>query len=201
MDWTALILQWIISYGAPVVGAILLLGGMGVPLPSTLVVIAAGAFIRQGVLNIYTTPLLGIVCVVLGDSIVFGMGRFASPWIEKHLGKTTAWHNAKDSFEHRGGTAIYLTRWLITPLALPTNLIAGSSGYAFPKMLAFDIAGELTWLALYGGLGYTFGAQWELITAFISNFSGLILSALAILTGIYLLIRFWRKPDKTEAYG
>ena len=61
--------------------------------------------------------------------------------------------------KRRGGIAIYLTRWLFTPLALPTNLIAGSSGYPFWKFLLFDIAGEITWILLYGGLGYAFGSQ------------------------------------------
>ena len=69
-----------------------------------------------------------------------------SQWIEKYLGKTSTWQNAKESFEKRGGVMIYLTRWLITPLAIPTNLIAGSSGYSFSKMLVFDVAGELTWI-------------------------------------------------------
>jgi membrane protein DedA with SNARE-associated domain len=46
---------------------------------------------------------------------------------------------------------------------------------------------------LYGGLGYAFGSQWELISDFISNFSGFILGALALGLGIYLLVHFNKK--------
>jgi len=55
MDWTSLVLEAIINYGAPMVCGILMVGAMGIPLPGTLVVIAAGAFMRQELLNIYTT--------------------------------------------------------------------------------------------------------------------------------------------------
>lgn len=195
MDWTSLVLEAIINYGAPMVCGILMVGAMGIPLPGTLVVIAAGAFMRQELLNIYTTPLLGLVGVVAGDTCVFGIGRFANQWIERRFGHSASWQKSQETFEQRGGIAIYLTRWLLTPLALPTNLVAGSSGYGFSKFFFFDVAGELTWILLYGGLGYAFGAQWELITEFISNFSGLIISVLAIAVGIYLLIRFWHKPE------
>jgi membrane-associated protein len=54
--------------------------------------------------------------------------------------------------------------------------------------------GELTWIAIYGGLGYAFGSQWELISDFISNFSGFILGGLVLGVGIYLLVRFGKKP-------
>ncbi|MCP4359029.1 MAG: DedA family protein [Chloroflexi bacterium] len=194
LDLSTLMLTWIIEYGSPVVAVALLVGALGLPVPGTLIVIATGAFIRQELLDVYTTPLLALVGAVTGDMVVYGVGRFAHGWIERRFGQSATWQKARDYFERRGGIAIYLTRWLVTPLAIPTNLIAGSSGYPFLKFLLFDIAGEVTWIALYGGLGYTFGDQWELISEFISNFSGLIVSLLAIGAGVYLIVRFWKKP-------
>jgi len=193
LDLNSLILTWMLSYGSPVVGLALLVGALGVPVPGTIIVIASGAFIRQEMLDLYTTPLSGLVGVMIGDTAVYGVGWFAHLWIGRRFGESTAWKNAQRYFERRGGIAIYLTRWLATPLAVPTNLVAGSSGYPFYKFLLFDLSGELTWLALYGGLGYAFGSQWELISEFIANFSGLIVSMLAIGAGIYLLVRYWRK--------
>ncbi len=198
LDLGTLLLPWIIDYGSPVLAAALLVGALGVPGPGVLLVVAAGAFIRQGLLNLYTTPLLALLGVVIGDTIVYGVGRFARHWIERRFGQSAAWQKAQAYFERRGGLAIYLTRWLVTPLAIPTNLIAGGSGYPFAKFLLFDVAGELTWVGLYGGLGYAFGSQWELISDFISNFSGLIISVLAVGAGIYLLVRFWRRKPAGE---
>jgi membrane protein DedA with SNARE-associated domain len=52
---------------------------------------------------------------------------------------------------------------------------------------------------LYGGLGYAFGSQWELISNFISDFSGLLVGLVVLGVGIYLMFRWFRKsaPETT----
>ncbi|RMF03761.1 MAG: DedA family protein [Chloroflexi bacterium] len=194
-----LVLTWVITYGSPMVAAVLLLGALGLPMPGTLLVIAAGAFVRQGVLDLYTTPSLALLGALAGDTVVYGAGRFARGWIQRRFGQSAAWQKSEAYFKKRGGIAIYLTRWLITPLAIPTNLIAGSSGYPFWKFLLFDLSGELTWIVLYGGLGYAFGSQWELISDFISDFSGLILGVVALGAGVYMLFRWQKRPSAERA--
>lgn len=192
IDLSTLVLGWIGAYGAPIVAGMLFLGGVGVPFPGTLIIIATGAFIRQDLLNLYT-PLLAFVGTVAGDLILYGVGYFAGTWIETRFGNTPAWKNAKTYFQQRAGIAVFLTRWLLTSVAYPVTIIAGSSGYSFRKFAAMDALGELTWFALYGGLGYAFGSQWELISDFISNFSGFLLGALVLGAGVYLLARFSKK--------
>jgi len=194
IDLGSLVIGWMAAYGAPVVAGILFLSGLGIPVPGTLTVIASGAFIRQSLLDAYTTPAMGYLGTIAGDITLYCVGYFASSWIESRFGRTTAWKSAHALFEHRGGIAIFLTRWLLTAIALPITLIAGSSGYRFRKFFIFDVLGELIWVLLYGGLGYAFGSQWELISDFITNFSGFILGALVLGSGIYLLVRFGKKP-------
>lgn len=196
-DLNDLLLTWVVIYGSPMLAGALLLGALGLPVPGTLIVIAAGAFVRQGVLDVYSTPSLGLIGAVAGDMVIYGLGRFARVWIEKKFGQSGAWQKAENFFRRRGGIAIYLTRWLFTPLAVPTNLIAGSSGYPFWKFMLYDLTGELTWIVLYGGLGYAFGSQWEVISDFISNFSGLLVGLVILGVGIYVLLR-WRKQSTTE---
>lgn len=186
---TEFFLTGVITYGPPALGLALLLGALGLPLPGTLFVLAAGAFVRQGVIDWTTAAGLGLLGAVLGDSASYGIGRFAKGWIQRRFEHSSAWHNAQATFDRRGGVAVYLTRFLLTPLAIPTNLTAGGSGYAFWRFLAYDTAGELTWIVLYGGLGYIFGSQWEVISQFISDFSGLLVGVVALGAGIYFLVR------------
>jgi membrane-associated protein len=192
-DLSSLALGWMAAYGAPMVAGMLYLGGLGIPLPATLIVIASGAFIRQNLLDAYSTPLLGYLGTIAGDASLYVVGYFASGWINRRFGQTSAWKSAHGLIERRGGVAIFLTRWLLTALALPVTLIAGSSGYHFRKFFGFVVLGELVWVLIYGGLGYAFGSQWELISDFISNFSGFVLGALAMAVGIYLLVHFNKK--------
>lgn len=198
-DFSTLALGWISVYGAPVVGGILFLGSAGIPLPVTLIVIASGAFMRQNLLEPYSTGVWGYVGTVLGDAVLYCLGYFATGWMERRLGNKATWQDARRLFDRRGGIAIFLTRWLLTAAAIPVTLIAGSSGYPFKKFIIYDMLGELTWIGLYGGLGYAFGSQWELVSDFISNFSGFILGALVLAAGIYLLRNLGKKSPPTQA--
>jgi membrane-associated protein len=169
------LLTQVINFGTPLIGLILLLGALGFPVGASVVVIAAGAFSQQGVLDWPSAILIGLVGAVIGDMLSYSIGHYAKGWTQKRFGNSPAWINASESFRNNAGWAIYLTRWLVTAVAIPTNLIAGGSGYKFSRFLIYDVSGELTWIVLYGGLGYLFGSQWELVYEFISNFGGLIL--------------------------
>src|SRR5262245_48458610 len=157
------LLTQIINYGAPAFAVLLLLGALGIPVGASVLVIAAGAFSQQGILDWPLTAVLGFIAAVLGDAISFGIGFYAKHWLDERFGRSQAWRNAQKAFEARAGLAIYLTRFVVTSLAVPINLIAGGSGIRFRRFMAYDSLGELTWIILYGGLGYLFGSEWELV--------------------------------------
>jgi membrane-associated protein len=189
LNLTEILLAGVLSYGAPALGLALLFGALGLPLPGTLLLLAAGAFARQGVLDGLLAAGLALLGVVLGDSLSYALGHFAQGWVARRFGRWPAWRKAEGVFTRRAGGAVYLTRFLITSLAIPTNLIAGASGYAFGRFLLFDAAGEATWVAIFGGLGYLFGSQWELVSQFVGDYSGLLVGVLVLGVGAYLLIR------------
>jgi membrane-associated protein len=183
------LLTQLVNYGAPLFGLILFLGALGVPIPASILLIAAGAFSQQGILDALSIAVFGLIGAVAGDSVSFGMGHYAKNWMDRRFSKSTAWKNAQGTFASRAGMAVYLTRFLITALAIPANLIAGGSGFRFRTSIKYDIAGETMWIILYGGLGYWFGSQWELVSDFISNFGGLMLGLVILTGGIVLALR------------
>lgn len=192
------LLTQVINYGTPLIGLILFLGALGLPVGASVVVIAAGAFSQQGVLNWYEAILIGLAGAAVGDMLSYGMGHYAKGWVEKRFGDSPAWVNASKSFHKSAGLAIYLTRWLVTAVAIPTNWIAGGSGYKFSHFMVYDVSGEITWLILYGGLGYWFGSQWELVYDFISNFGGVLLGVILFGFGIRMAWN-WREKKRLAA--
>ncbi len=183
------LLTLVLNYGSPFIALVLFLGALGFPVGASVMVIAAGAFAEQGILSWHTTAFLGLAGAVVGDALCFGLGYFARDWVEARFGKSPTWRNARDTFDRRAGLAIYLTRFLVTSLAIPTNLIAGGSGIRFRRFLTWDILGEITWIVLYGGLGFWFGSQWELLSNFISNFGGLLLGLVLLGIGVWAGLR------------
>lgn len=186
------LLTQIINYGAPLFGLFLFLGALGLPVGASILVVAAGAFSQQGILSWPLTGGFGLVGAILGDAFSFGIGYYAKNWVDQHLGGSPTWRSAKDSFDSRAGLAIYITRFLITALAIPINLIAGGSGIRFRRFMTYDSLGELTWIILYGGLGYLFGSQWEVVSDFITNFGGLMLGLVIFGIGVWLGLRSLR---------
>jgi membrane protein DedA with SNARE-associated domain len=189
------LLTQVINYGAPTVGAIVFLAGLGVPFPATIIVIAVGAFCRQGFLSWPVAGLVALTCVVLGDCLSYALGRYARESVLHRFRGSARWAQAEMSFQRWGSLSVFLTRFLITGIATPVNLIAGTSNFSFRRFLIYDLSGEAIWIFGYGGLGYLFGTQWEVISDFLSNMSGLLLGLLILGAGIWLGIRWLRKNE------
>lgn len=66
----------------------------------------------------------------------------------------------------------------------------------FRKFFIYDLPGEVVWIFGYGGLGYLFGSQWEVVSEFLSNFSGLVLGVLIFIIGIK---QVWNWQEKKKA--
>lgn len=183
------LLTEVINYGAPILGAIVFLATLGVPIPASLIVIAAGAFGRQGFLDWPSAALVALTCVVLGDCVSYAMGHFAREPVLRRFHGSERWVQAENAFQRWGGMSIFLTRFLITGIATPVNLISGINNFPFRRFLFYDTIGEAIWIFGYGGLGYLFGAQWETIGTFLSNISGFLLGLLILGVGIWLGLR------------
>jgi membrane protein DedA with SNARE-associated domain len=169
---------------------------LGIPFPVSLIVIAAGAFARQGVIDWRLGFLACTVGSVLADSSEYALGWWAAVWLERRFGQRGLWKTAQANFDRQGGWAILLTRfWLIT-LAPVVNLIAADR-FTYARFFLYDFCGEFIWVLIYGGLGYLFADEWPLISQVISDFTGLSIGVVALGVGIYLFIR-WRRKNRVR---
>ena len=190
------LLTQVINYGAPLLGIIVFIGGLGVPLPCTVIVIAAGAFARQDILSWETAALVSIISVVIGDSISYSFGYYSRDKVLKRFSGTPQWLQAEESFRKWGPLSIFFSRFLVTAIALPVNLLSGTTGFPFRKFFIYDLLGEIVWIFGYGGLGYLFGSQWEVVNEFLSNFGGVVLGVIFFIIGIKQVWN-WQEKKKT----
>jgi len=177
------LLTQVINFGAPLLWLVVFIGGLGAPLPCTVLVIAAGAFARQGILPWHTTAIFSIISVVLGDMISYSFGFYAREKVLDRFNDTPRWRQAEKTFRKWGPLSIFFSRFLVTAIALPVNLMSGTTRYPFRKWLTYDATGEIVWILGYGGLGYLFGSQWEVVSEFLNNFGGVVLGLLIFVIG------------------
>jgi membrane protein DedA with SNARE-associated domain len=178
----------LVSFGFPILLFVSYIGSLGIPFPITLVIVAAGAFTRQGLMDWRLALLACLAGAALADHSEYLLGRLAQPWLVRRFGKKAAWKQADSSINRQGGWAILLTRFWLTPLAPAVNVISGSR-YPYLRFLLFDLSGELLWVLLYGGLGFIFASQWRLVSQVVSEFSTLSFVLLVLAAGAYFLVK------------
>jgi len=193
------LLTQIINYGVPILGVVVLIGSAGLPLPCTLLMIAAGAFARQGILSWPQAAMVALLGVVIGDSIGYAIGYYARELVLQRFNGKPRWIQAEQTFQRWGPMSIFFSRFLITAIAVPVNLMSGTTRFPFRKFLVFEMAGETIWVLGSGGLGYLFGNEWELVSEFASDFGGFVLGLVLLLAGVQLAIRWYAKNSRLAA--
>ena len=165
-----------LSDGYPMLALAVLLGTLGAPIPLTAVLAASGALARQGHLQLSLLYLLCVGSAVLGDNLGYAIGRYGLRSLPMRL----PWHPKAHPVPrpHRYsavlsqlagllgprtdlGLAIFVTRWGITTLATPINLLAGYRRYRWRRFALLDLVGESLWVALALLPGYALGATWH----------------------------------------
>ncbi|WP_210547229.1 DedA family protein [Rhodoferax sp. PAMC 29310] len=189
-----LLLTALLNQGNLLLGGTLFLEALGIPLPASMLVIAAGAFTRQGVLGWEGAATSALLGAVAGDGCSYLVGRYGLERLSTRLQSTVRASTTAQRFARWGGWSVFVTRFLLTPMALPVNLLAGSTRYPWPRFMTAVLAGELAWVALYGGLGYLFADQWESISQLVSDFVGLLLGLALTLVGVMLAWLRQKRP-------
>ncbi|MDP2418330.1 MAG: VTT domain-containing protein [Hydrogenophaga sp.] len=194
-----LLLTLLLNQGAALLAGVLFFAALGVPLPATLLLLATGAFVRHGVLPVVWTVLAAWLGAVLGDASSYGLGRWGAHRLPERLTTGPAWQRASTLFVRWGASSVFVTRFLLTPLALPVNLLAGSTHFGFSRFLLAVVLGEAVWVALFVGLGYTFADRWEWLAQFAGDLVGVLLGVVVLGVGAFLLLRRAQRADEHSA--
>ena len=189
-------------YGLPVLFAGLLAGAIGLPLPGSLMLLAAGSFTEQGDMNLWTVLALSCAGAIMGDNAGYALGRWGSRRLrrrfsrfiggEKRLKATEEWLNRRE------GAGVFLTRWLLTPLAPFVNIICGMTGYSWPRFLLYDVLGEALWVVLYVLLGRFFSDRVQEVSELLGDFVWMVVGLLFVLAFGWMLWRNFRSSSSGE---
>jgi membrane-associated protein len=171
-------------YGLPVLFGVLVVGAIGVPMPGSLLLIAAGSFVEQGDINQWSVLVLASTGAVLGDNVGYALGRWGGRrlvrWVSRFIGGEKRLQHVEDWLKRWGGTGIFLSRWLLTPLGPLINLTSGMAGYSWPRFLFFALTGEVLWVLLYVMLGKLFSDRVEAMREVLGDVTWVIVGLIVI---------------------
>jgi membrane protein DedA with SNARE-associated domain len=185
------------QYGAPALFGIVTIAAIGVPLPITLLLIIAGSMVSQGAMNLWWAIGAAGAGSILGDQAGYAVGRWGGPAIVTTLsslfGRRASLQAMDAKVKAWGGSGIFITRWLISPLGPWINLASGMAGYPWHQFLFWDILGEMTGVAVYISLGRFFSDRVMALDAVQSNMTWAIAGLLAAFILGYQLLAYLRR--------
>jgi membrane protein DedA with SNARE-associated domain len=195
------LVEWLGSYGYPILFALVFAESAGLPLPGETAVLAASVLASrpEARLAIGWVIVVVIAAAVLGDNLGFWVGhRWARPRLragKRFLFLTPqAFQVVEGYFEHYGSFTVAISRF-VAGLRVVAALAAGTSGMPWPRFLLANLTGAIAWGVAMSLLGYFFGQSWEMLHKWMGRGAVVIVGSVVVIVGLpYLLRRFRHLP-------
>ncbi len=201
MSITDQLLAALILYGLPVLFAVIFIASIGVPLPVSFLLVAAGSFAKQGDMKLLPVIIAASSAAILGDQIGYGLSRWGGrrlvDRITNRIGGGTKIKKAEALSKRWGGAGVFFSRWLVTELGPWINVTSGITGYPWRRFLLWGVSGEIIWVVLYVGLGYIFSDRVQSLAEILGNLAWVILGVILTLILGWKVWRYFR-PAKVS---
>ena len=168
---------------------VLMLCGLGMPIPEDVALLAGGYLVHRGITRYPITLGVALLGVVAGDNSLFFMGRHFGSGLVHYFtlgrpGRKQQIERIEGFMQRHGHRAILYARFLAGLRAL-IYLSAGSFGVRPAVFLLYDLLGALISVPIVVTLGYIFGKQLEMVVRYIGGFERLIVIVAILSVAVY----------------
>lgn len=159
----ALLESFFVDFGYAAVFFVLVICGFGVPIPEDITLVAGGVISGLGYANVHTMFAVGMAGVLVGDGIMFMLGRIYGEKILRfkpvaRLMPPKRYAQVQQKFDQYGNRVLFVARFL-PGLRSPIFLTAGMSGkVSFWQWLIMDGFAALISVPIWVYLG-SYGAE------------------------------------------
>ena len=183
---------------------VLILCGMGLPIPEDAALLAGGFLVHRGIIKYPITLVVALVGVVAGDNSLFFLGRRFGTGLVAYLGigrprsqRQIEW--LKEFMRRHGHRAIFYARFVAGLRAL-VYLTAGSLGVSPLRFFLYDLAGAVISVPVVVTLGYFFGNELEAALRYIGGVEKAVWLLAALSLGVYAmrLLMFTREREESR---
>ena len=172
----------LLAYGYLLLFTWVLVEQLGIPLPATPVLMAAGALSVDGPINFFLALVIAASGALLADTVWFRIGRSHGHHVLRLLCKlslepTTCVRRTQDSFGRRRGVLLMFAKF-VPGLGILAPPVAGQNGMKFSRFLFFDGIGATLWVGTMLSVGRFFGDLLKRnphLLSWVGRFSGALL--------------------------
>ena len=143
------LIQFVARNGYIVIFVGVLIEQLGIPLPSNLLLIIAGALVGAGQLDLAFVVSMTVLAALLGDTIWYFIGRSRGFQVLGFLCKISlepdyCVSNAKSAFMRNGERTLLIAKF-VPGLSTFAQPLAGATRMTLSRFLVFDAIGSLLW--------------------------------------------------------
>jgi membrane-associated protein len=155
---------------------------VGFVLPGETVAVLAGVAAKLGHASLAGVLVVVVVAAIVGDTVGYEVGRSLGPraldlpLLQRRRERLDA---ARDLLARRGGSAVFLGRWVAFFRAVMPAL-AGTARMPYRRFLAFNAAGGLAWGLVVVLAGYAAGASYARVEQVLGRDAALVVLAIVV---------------------
>ncbi len=168
---------------------------IGLPVPAALALLIAGASSAKGPLHLPPVLLTSFSALLLGDALLFLLGRSTGWWLlgilcKLSLNPDSCILRSAESFRRHGRTLLVFAKFVpgINSIAPP---LAGSMNMRFGQFFALDLAGASLYAAVWCGAGFLFSDFLARFTSGYQTGSRIFMWLVAFAIAIYFGYHIW----------
>jgi len=166
------------------------------PVPANMLLLAAGALAGLGRLSFVNIVAFSVIAFLLADLAWYEAGR---RWGTRTLhficgsSRDPSWcvKHVTERFKRHGAKVLMISKFIIGLDAVAAPM-AGISGTALPRFLAFDAIGAILWSSAYPALGYAFRNQLDRIAGYSAKLGTLVVLAGIAGFGVFIILKLIR---------
>jgi membrane protein DedA with SNARE-associated domain len=184
------------QHGYSILFAIVFLEAIGLPVPAALALLLAGGASMHGPLHPATTVLSALAAMLLGDSIMYTIGRYTGWWLlgmlcRLSLNPDSCIIRSADSFYKRGRTLLIFAKFIpgINTMAPP---LAGSMSMPPLQFFGLDLVGAALYTGAFWGAGFLFSGFVGMIAEAYSKFGNVLGIAIGLMIAGWLGWHAWQ---------
>lgn len=185
------------SYLAPFI--VLLLCGIGLPLPEEVTLIGSGILLHRGEVEFIPIVIVCSIAILIGDSLPYWLGRrygnsaLRVRWVARLL-HPERMERVRERFEAHGNWATFACRFF-AGVRIPGYFVAGTMGMKYGRFLLLDALGVLISVPISIYFGKLFGGQVDTLKERVRDMH--LILAFAVLSLVLILIFRRRRRNVT----
>lgn len=191
-------MQFLTQFGYVVLGVWILAESIGLPLPATPMLLAAGALAAKGPLQLWLCLAVAVCSCLVSDLFWFAVGRKGNQKVLKlicrvSLEPESCVRRTTKLIEKYGPKSLLVSKFVpgLNAVAAP---LSGSTGVPLRRFILYDLLGSILWCGSFLVAGYLFREKVTSLADRLGNFKWmLVLTLLVIIPAAYIGFKYWQK--------